>query len=186
MRVFQNRSYCTIMNRSQAFFLRRVRVSSSVRWMPDMNRFRPCRKRRACRKRSTLCALHGRAGLYSRDEGAGTAHRLCPHARHALRDAPPHASGYGGNLPECPPRGDSGKCREPDECRCDFPFCRRAWHRCRAPHIRLQQPAVPPRHPREHGKCIPGPVDRAARRQLLAGAGNCCTAELGFIPLRWH
>ena len=40
MRVFQNRSYCTIMNRSQAFFLRRVRVSSSVRWMPDMNRFR--------------------------------------------------------------------------------------------------------------------------------------------------
>lgn len=44
------------------------------------------------------------------------------------------------------------------------------------PHIRLQQPAVPPRHPREHGKCIPGPVDRAARRQLLAGAGNCCTA----------
>ena len=39
MRVFQNRSYCTIMNRSQAFFLRRVRVSSSVRWMPDMNRF---------------------------------------------------------------------------------------------------------------------------------------------------
>ena len=39
-----------------------------------------------------------------------------------------------------------------------------------------QQPAVPPRHPREHGKCLPGPVDRAARRQLLAGAGNCCTA----------
>ena len=31
-------------------------------------------------------------------------------------------------------------------------------------------------HPREHGKCLPGPVDRAARRQLLAGAGNCCTA----------
>ena len=56
------------------------------------------------------------------------------------------------------------------------PFCRRTWHRCRAPHIRLQQPAVPPRHPREHGKCLPGPVDRAARRQLLAGAGNCCTA----------
>ena len=25
-------------------------------------------------------------------------------------------------------------------------------------------------------KCLPGPVDRAARRQLLAGAGNCCTA----------
>ena len=38
--IFQDRSYCTIMNRSQAFFLRRVRVSSSVRWMPDMNRFR--------------------------------------------------------------------------------------------------------------------------------------------------
>lgn len=37
-------------------------------------------------------------------------------------------------------------------------------------------PAVPPRHPREHGKCLPGPMDRAARRQLLAGAGNCCTA----------
>ena len=110
-------------------------------------------------------------------------HRLCPHARHALRDAPPHASGYGGNLPECPPRGDSGKCREPDECRCDFPFCRRAWHRCRAPHIRLQQPAVPPRHPREHGKCLPGPVDRAARRQLLAGAGIAALQELGFYTV---
>ena len=175
MRVFQNRSYCTIMNRSQAFFLRRVRVSSSVRWMPDMNRFRSLPEAQSLpqTKHSLRTA---RTGLYSRDEGAGTAHRLCPHARHALRDAPPHASGYGGNLPECPPRGDSGKCREPDECRCDFPFCRRAWHRCRAPHIRLQQPAVPPRHPREHGKCLPGPVDRAARRQLLAGAGNCCTA----------
>ena len=34
MRVFQNRSYCTIMNRSQAFFSQRVRVSSSAHWMP--------------------------------------------------------------------------------------------------------------------------------------------------------
>lgn len=59
-------------------------------------------------------------------------------------------------------------------------ICRNArrctWHRCRASYIRLQQSAVPPCHPREHGKCLPGPVDRAARRQLLAGAGNCCTA----------
>ena len=39
MRVFQNRSYCTIMNRSQAFFSQRVRVSSSAHWMPVMNRF---------------------------------------------------------------------------------------------------------------------------------------------------
>lgn len=32
------------------------------------------------------------------------------------------------------------KCREPDECRCDFPFRRRAWHRCRAPHISCSNP----------------------------------------------
>lgn len=70
MRVFQNRSYCTIMNRSQAFFLRRVRVSSSVRWMPDMNRFRslpeaqslPQTKHslRTALTRGMLCAMHRR------------------------------------------------------------------------------------------------------------------------------
>lgn len=52
--------------------------------------------------------------------------------------------------------------------------------------IRLQQPAVPPRHPREHGKCLPYPAPccQAAvtgrSRELL----HC--RNLDFIPLRWH
>ena len=135
-----------------------------------------CRKRRACRKRSTfahcpdapvytaetkvleqltgfaltrgmLCAMHRRP--------LSTMEEICRNARRvAILENVVNPTNVGAI----------------------FRSAAAAWHRCRVPHIRLQQPAVPPRHPREHGKCLPGPVDRAARRQLLAGAGNCCTA----------
>ena len=75
---------------------------------------------------------------------------LCAMHRRTL-PAMEEICGPGGTLRRRSADRCTGGGREPDECRCDFPFRRRAWHRCRAPHIRLQQPAVPPRHPREHG-----------------------------------
>lgn len=103
MRVFQNRSYCTIMNRSQAFFLRRVRVSSSVRWMPDMNRFRSLpeaqslpQTKHSLRTARTRPVYTAETKVLEQLTGfALTRGMLC-------RDAPPHASGYGGNLPGMP------------------------------------------------------------------------------------
>ncbi len=138
----------------------------------------------ACRKRSTLFALPGRAGLYSRDEGAGTAHRLCPHARHALRDAPPHASGYREEICRNARRvAILENVVNPTNVGAIFRSCRRAWHRCRASHIRLKQPAVPPRHPREHGKCLQVPWTVLPGGSYWPEQGIAALQELGFYTV---
>ena len=141
MRVFQNRSYCTSYEpQPGCFFFEVTRVierALDAGYEPVSFLAGNGAERR--KRSATAHCCPDASGSIQRDEGAGDSSQALPSRAASLRDAPPHASGYGGNLPECPPRGDSGKCREPDECRCDFSVPPPRWHRCRAPHIRLQQ-----------------------------------------------